>query len=60
MSEHWDDPDAVEATCIRCGERRPCLWRTDPYLAEVWPDDLTESDTGWWCWPCFDLRAGDV
>ena len=30
------------------------------HLAEVWPEDLKESDTGWWCRHCFDLRAGDV
>lgn len=58
--EAWDDPDAVVTECGRCGNVRPCMRLTDPFIEEVWPEDLGREHTHWWCFPCYDERRDDV
>ena len=52
--------ESTETECIRCREVKLCHWGTDPYIAEIAPDEVEDRDTGWWCEDCWDLRAGDV
>jgi hypothetical protein len=47
----------VETECERCGEVRPCLQRSDPFLLDVY-DETTRPD--WWCDPCFVDRADQI
>ena len=58
--ETWEDPDAVMTECGRCGNVRPCLVMADPFIEEVWPEDLDDGDTYWWCFPCYSDRRDDV
>jgi hypothetical protein len=60
MDEGWTEPEAVTTECGWCGEERPCLLLDDPFIRDVYPEDLSEDDIRWWCWPCYERRAGDV
>ncbi len=41
--------------CDRCGEERPCAWTTDPFLAEIHPED--PNPPAWWCEECYAAQV---
>lgn len=46
----------VVAECNACNEVRPCEWTTDPFLAEVYGEELE----AWWCEDCRYNRIMDI
>ncbi len=63
----WGDQQTER--CCRCGERKPCRMRTDPFISEavyegkdiarhaIYSGDTTESP---WCDDCFEEREDEV
>ena len=46
----------VEQRCAWCGETKPCVYIPDPFLFEVYDEEVW----GWWCEDCLCERAGDI
>jgi len=58
--EDWtdEDGDIRRVKCSRCGEIRPCLWRVDPFIEEVYPEEPVAPAE--WCWTCYSDRRDEV
>lgn len=54
----WADPDAPDAVCDHCGNRRHCCHLPDPVLVDVVQDSWDINS--WWCRPCYAARLAEV
>lgn len=46
--------------CGHCAEERPCIKRCDPFIAEVYPEELGEAEETYWCYNCFCDRKDRI
>ena len=59
MKDDWSESDgAVIAECDRCHKKTRCVFRGDPYLAEIYPED--ENPERWWCGECYQNRLWGI
>jgi hypothetical protein len=56
--EDWNTTDTLVTECDQCGEVRNCILSEDPYTRELYPE--YENKAGYWCYQCYDTRAGDI
>jgi hypothetical protein len=46
--------------CDQCGTEADCGWTADPFMLELWPEEVTDEDESWWCDDCYGRSCEEI
>ena len=57
-----DDEPMVKGECCFCGDTRLIYAKdyVDPYVSELYPEEVEDAVCGDWCENCWEARTGEI
>jgi len=52
------DENPLGILCERCGKKVATIYAVNPYLQELYPEDIKEEE--WWCEECYQESLDNI